>query len=201
MESIDSHRKEIIMDAFIRLLGRFGIDKTTIQDVAKETGIGVGIIYQEFSNRDALVKACLIRISRSFISGCAHIAEQDVPPEQLLHCFIQQVFIQMSKFIQENRGFHQFVKEKGFLGFYRNQAAPADEIKQELLSLISRILERGVRDGVFAMEDVPKTANLFLEAFNIYFVQLILSNRNLDELLTDVEAMYRLLLHGLKSRT
>lgn len=196
----ETDRKEIILDAFMRLLGRFGIDKTTIQDVAKETGIGVGIIYQEFSNRDALLQACLIRMSHQFIAGCAHIVEQDLPPEQLLHSFIRQVFMQMNKFILENRGFHQYVMEKGFLGTCRNRSNPAIEIKEELLALIAAILQKGVDQGVFQIENVSRTAGLFLNAFNIYFAQLIMAKRNIDEILADLDAMYQLLHDGLNRR-
>jgi AcrR family transcriptional regulator len=198
MEKID--RKDLILDTFIQLVSRFGVDKTTIQDVAKELQVSSSIVYQEYHNKEALMEACFLRLSRSFIASCLHAVKQNLPPDQLLYVFIKQILVQMSRLISENRGFAQYVKGKAFLEYYRNETRFEHDFKQELLALIINILEKGVHQGSFQIANIAKTAELFFDAFYIFFVRLILSGRDLQQNLEDTQLMYNLLLNGLKKR-
>jgi AcrR family transcriptional regulator len=198
MEQIN--RKDLILETFIQLVERFGVDKTTIQDVAKKLGISSGIIYQEYHNKETLLEACFLRLSRSFISDCVHTVDQGLPPEQLLYAFVKQILVQMSKFVSKSRGFSQYVKGEAFLEHYHNKNKLKDDFKQELLSLIIKILEKGVRQGSFQIENIVKTAELFFDAFYIFFVRLILSDQDLKQNMEDTQLMYSLLLNGLRKR-
>lgn len=49
-------RREQILKAADRLLRHYGPHKTTVADVAREAGVGVGTVYLEFPSKDALVE-------------------------------------------------------------------------------------------------------------------------------------------------
>ena len=49
-------RREQILRAAERLLGRYGPAKTTIADVAREADIGVGTVYLEFPSKHAIIE-------------------------------------------------------------------------------------------------------------------------------------------------
>jgi AcrR family transcriptional regulator len=51
-----AHRRAQILAAADRLLRHYGPQKTTVADVAREAGIGVGSVYLEFSSKDALLE-------------------------------------------------------------------------------------------------------------------------------------------------
>jgi AcrR family transcriptional regulator len=195
MEQID--RRDLILDTFTQLVSRFGIDKTTIQDVAKELGFSSGVIYQEFRNKEALIEACFLRLSRSFIQNCLRTVDSSLPADQVLYLFIKQILMQMNKFIIENRGFSQYVRGEAFLGCYRNENGVQAGFKQELLAIIISILEKGCSQGAFQIESLPKTAELFFDAFYIFFVRLILADQDLEQNLEDTRLMYELLLKGI----
>ena len=48
-------RRAQILDAAGRLLRHYGSQKTTIADVAREAGVGVGTVYLEFSSKEEIV--------------------------------------------------------------------------------------------------------------------------------------------------
>ncbi len=48
-------RRRCILEASRRLFGTFGAGKTTIADIAREAGIGVGTVYLEFDSKEAIV--------------------------------------------------------------------------------------------------------------------------------------------------
>ncbi len=48
-------RREQILEAARRLFAQHGPQKTTVADIAKEAGVGVGTVYLEFESKDAIV--------------------------------------------------------------------------------------------------------------------------------------------------
>ncbi len=58
-------RRACILDAARRLFTKNGPQKTTVADIAREAGVGVGTVYLEFESKDAIV---------SELSGTMHAA-------------------------------------------------------------------------------------------------------------------------------
>jgi AcrR family transcriptional regulator len=56
-------REEHILDTTAALLVRFGYRKTTIDDVAREAGVGKGTIYLHWKDKNALFRAAIARAS------------------------------------------------------------------------------------------------------------------------------------------
>ncbi len=48
-------RRVLILQAAERLLGHYGLQKTTVADIAREAKIGVGTVYLEFNSKDAII--------------------------------------------------------------------------------------------------------------------------------------------------
>ena len=49
-------RRQLILETAARLFGHYGPAKTTIGDIAREAGIGVGSVYLEFESKDDIVR-------------------------------------------------------------------------------------------------------------------------------------------------
>ncbi|MGZ6391294.1 MAG: TetR/AcrR family transcriptional regulator, partial [Ktedonobacterales bacterium] len=56
-------REERILDAAAALLVRWGYRKTTIDDVAREAGVGKGTIYLHWKDKTELFRAVIARVS------------------------------------------------------------------------------------------------------------------------------------------
>jgi AcrR family transcriptional regulator len=54
-EAHEAARRESILDAARRLFTKHGPQKTTVADIAREAGVGVGTVYLEFDSKDAIV--------------------------------------------------------------------------------------------------------------------------------------------------
>ena len=53
----DPARRQLVLQTAARLLRHYGPMKTTIADIAREAGIGVGSVYLEFCSKDDIVEA------------------------------------------------------------------------------------------------------------------------------------------------
>lgn len=68
-----SERRSQILAAATRLFVHYGPHKTTIADVAREAGIGVGTVYLEFPSKDAIVEE-LARTKHGSVLAAMHAA-------------------------------------------------------------------------------------------------------------------------------
>lgn len=52
-----AERREEILDATLKVLGRHGVENTTVARIAEEVGVTAGALYRHFGNRDAIIAA------------------------------------------------------------------------------------------------------------------------------------------------
>jgi AcrR family transcriptional regulator len=74
----DDPAADRIMDAGLEQFIRFGLRRSTVDDVAKRAGVSRVTVYRRFRNKDGLVSACLMRESRRFLNRL-DAAVEDLP--------------------------------------------------------------------------------------------------------------------------
>lgn len=70
-------RRENLLKAGAQLFARWGFDKTSVDDIAKEAGISKGGVYLEFPNKEALFRAVLYRESLRYSEDWLQRFESD----------------------------------------------------------------------------------------------------------------------------
>lgn len=70
-------RRERILDAAQELLVRYGYDKTTVSDIARDAGVSKGAIYLHFKSKVALVDALLMREMMKYHLRWMELIEED----------------------------------------------------------------------------------------------------------------------------
>jgi AcrR family transcriptional regulator len=85
-------RAQRILDAAAQLLERWGYTRVTIDDIAKQAGVGKGTVYLHWPNREALFMAVLQRELLQFIDDLAPTL-RDNPEELLLHRLVRHFWL------------------------------------------------------------------------------------------------------------
>jgi len=191
-------RKAEILQAFMKLVSRFGLDKTTMQDIAREAGVSVGVIYKDYANKEELIDAYADLIMRKFEVEYEKLVDKSSSPEQQLHDLIVGSFKLINRTIINDLGIHQILADDNSLKYVRKNFSRKKEIGNHLANMIAEVLQDGVTQGVFRVEDIQQTAVLFLEAFDGYFIKVLLGGGNLDDYLHKIEMMYQFLLKNIK---
>jgi AcrR family transcriptional regulator len=76
--------RDLILDAVDGLLAKFGFRKMTMDDVAREVGIGKGTIYLHFPSKEELVLAHIDRIAETVVRKLRETAATNEPPDRRL---------------------------------------------------------------------------------------------------------------------
>jgi TetR/AcrR family transcriptional regulator, regulator of autoinduction and epiphytic fitness len=62
-------RRAVILDAALQVFGQYGFRRTSMDDIAREAGIGKGTIYLSFASKDEVFQALAQRLAQQMLAG------------------------------------------------------------------------------------------------------------------------------------
>jgi len=144
---------ERILLATVDVLRRYGPEKTTVVDVAKELGVSHGSVYRHFASKAALREAVARDWLERQMPPLEQVANEDSPADQRLRRWVLTLFRDKRK---------KLLDDPVLFANYLNLAAESREVVQEhvehLLQLITKIVRDGMESGLFALADPELTA-------------------------------------------
>lgn len=195
-----ANRRDEILKAFITLIDRQGINRTTMLDIAREMGCSVGTLYNEFANKEALIDAYaayVLTLARA--SAEESVSPNLTPPEQLRSLLLGHVK-RINHLVRQNRDAIDIISDvNSFRYIGKKNMNMRQEVRTVLWQKIMQILQEGVKNKIFggiALE--PATAMLIVDAFTEYWSPPLIVNRESSEVLQDAEKMLELLLQALR---
>lgn len=141
-------KRDRILDAALTLFLRYGVKRTSIDDIARGVGIAKGTIYLSFDSKVALFAAIADRLCASTLADAEQIVSGVKPPPEriveVLDCYIGRMhrLIAQSPYIAELTASREALATQAF-----------QTLDGQIRSLLSALLsEAGIdRDGAAAM--------------------------------------------------
>lgn len=154
--------REAILDATDRLLAQYGYKKMTIDDLAREVGIGKGSVYLHFTSKEEIVLSHIDRIVERLKEKLHLIAAENVSPgERLRKMLLIRVLYRFDS-VQ-----HYTLSLNDLLAAIRQQLlARRRTYFAEEARIISEIIKKGQESDDFAGGDEMKIAETLLLATN-----------------------------------
>jgi len=140
-----SLRKQMVIDAAVRIFHRKGYRAATLDDVANELGLTKAALYHYVSSKENLLSLIYLQALENFFAATYRIAEMDMSPPEKLRFFIRH---HLQNVVMENLAiFAVFFSEE-------NQLAKKDfkkitEEKRKYNQVLQGIIEEGVSRGCF----------------------------------------------------
>ncbi|MDI1478565.1 TetR/AcrR family transcriptional regulator [Polyangium sp. y55x31] len=160
----DTARREQILQAADRLLRHYGPQKTTVADVAREAGVGVGTVYLEFPSKEAIVE----ELSRSRYEvvleamRAAAAADGRSFGERLVGALDARL---RAYFTQADGGAHA-------CDFFHCGSAAvksaSERFYQEERALLADLLRQGTEAGELDVADADLAARVLLRAYKSF---------------------------------
>ena len=189
---------DLILNAADSLLGRYGYQKMTIDDIAREVGIGKGTIYLHFKSKEEIALARVDRVIKQLIIRLEEIASgnQSVP-DRLRRMLIERVVFRFDSVQHYTESLTDILAAIRPALLVRHQSHFHEEAR-----VFAALLKEGKSRGEFVFKDLSGTASALLTATNA-LLPYSLSTRELGSR-KDVSAqagrIADLLIDGLKSR-
>lgn len=156
-------KREAIINAAKKRFNHYGIAKTTMQEIANDADLAVGTLYLYFKNKDALVVACANDFGKEHLKVIDEILNSNLKPDEKLKKYILSRF----KSSEETRETpHAIEIVRALLKVYPERL---DEESSWMYQTICKILEEGVTNKIFKIENIPEDTEVFLYSIAIFF--------------------------------
>ena len=190
--------RDAILDATDSLLSRYGYKKMTIDDLAKEVGIGKGSVYLHFTSKEEIVLSHIDRIvERLKVKLHKIAAETDSPESRLKRMLVCRVLHRFDS-VQ-----HYTVSISDLLAAIRPRLLERrQKYFAEEAQIFAGIVVEGQIGGVFQNGDAMEIADTLMTATNS-LLPLSLSTEELgerEEIEEKITRLADLLLNGVLKR-
>lgn len=169
-------REARILDAAARLIERYGYDKTSVEDIAREAGISKGAIYLHFKSKDALFEALLLRESDVIVTRFYELLDADPGGPTLFNLYryglvvldasplLKAIFTRdrrvLGDYARRLKDAPGYVQEYGLTVDFVRYYQQAGLIRDDLDPVAVTYLLSALRYGILTMEDYTPNVSL-----------------------------------------
>ena len=188
----ESHKRQAIQDAVIRLICREGLKSVTMERVAQETGIAKGTVYLHYRDKQELLDAVKESSLTPMMTSVDEVFHSDLEPEQKLRELVSRYF----EYFDAHRDlFRVLIYEREVIRVQgsRYQSDRYRHMVQET----ARIINDGIRSGAFRRVDAHNVAAMFVESMYALMNQRLRSDKPAP-VEQDAALIGDLFIHGLE---
>lgn len=154
--------RDAILDATDRLLAVNGYKKMTIDDLAKEVGIGKGSVYLHFESKEEIALSHIDRIVERLKARLHAIAQTKGSCEKRLRqMLIERVLYRFDSVQHYTRSLNEMLAQLRPRLLERRRKYFEEEAK-----IFAEVIEEGVSEGVFDVKKPSQAATALLDATN-----------------------------------
>ncbi len=190
--------REAILDATDQLLARYGYRKMTIDDLAREVGIGKGSVYLHFTSKEEIVLSHIDRIIEQLKGKLAAIAKGAEAPDKRIEKMLVARVLHRFESVQ-----HYTLNLNDMLAAIRPKfLARRATYFQEEARIFAAVVEEGQQAGEFADGNAFSIAESLILATNS-LLPFSLTTRELgarEEIDEKTRHLAKLLMQGLCRR-
>ncbi|HEV7379758.1 MAG TPA: helix-turn-helix domain-containing protein [Dyadobacter sp.] len=199
MKTKDEILKEKILDGADKLFQKYGLDKTTMEEIAREAGKGKSTLYYYFKSKEEIFDAIIQREKNEFFSYIQEEVSKAPTAVEKLKVFVT---IRFKRLKEITNLYNIMITEvRAALSFdtickpnYRKQ------YDQKEADIVKSILQYGIVTGefrVFTESEMDMMVFVFMSSQNGLEMDLIIYDR-LDEMLTRLNFFHEIMLSGIR---
>lgn len=196
MEANDKRAQ--ILEAAIRRFAHFGVQKTTLTEIADDLGMTKQALAYYYPDKNSLSEAVEALILTEFFTNVeAHLAQAPTAAEAIMDLVeVKKTFFEKYAMLMRAAG-PELMQQ-------HSKAADAREAaRQRLTHLMAQRLEQGVGSGELKPLNAPEVASLVFDTMSAFEQcvvgrQMIPDARTFSELCSRQKAVLQLMMNGLK---
>jgi AcrR family transcriptional regulator len=164
VQKLDAAKREAILNAAKQRLRKYGIQKTTMQEIAKDAGIAVGTLYLYFNNKDEILVASAEAFTEQHKLEIEKILlNVKSPPEK-----IKTYIINRFRASQETRNSGSHAAELARAVFRLNPQLLVEQ-SNWTRDVLSKIIQEGIDKKIFSIDNLERDVEVFLHAIAYFF--------------------------------
>ncbi len=170
----DDEVKKSILEAAKRVFQKWGLNKTTMEDIAHEAGKGKSTLYYYYKSKDEIFEELTASELRSIINKAKNLVSGETSAKEKLKKYIAASLIE----IKNTTSIYPLVK-----GEIRGNKELIDKLSKQIdvieESVVSEILKEGITSGEFKVlheNELSKASNVIVGIIRGLELHLFLDN-------------------------
>ena len=187
-------KKERILSVAQKIFARFGIQKTTMDEIAKKARMGKATLYYYFKSKEDIF-AEVIRKESNILKQKLNveIAKANTPQEK-----IKAYVLTRMKHLKELSNYYTTLTDE-YLEHYSFVEKERKDFTQHEIETLKDILNEGIDQGIFVMDDAELTARMIAIALKGLEYPLIVEDKG-NNMESEINLMLNILFKGLEIR-
>ena len=154
--------REAILDATDRLLARYGYKKMTIDDLAREVGIGKGSVYLHFPSKEEIALSHIDRLVGRLNERMRQIASGDAPvQDKLRQMLVERVVYRFDSIQHYTQSLDELLANLRTSLLERRRQYFADEAV-----ILADVVSEGQKQGIFKDGDARDIGQTLVSSTN-----------------------------------
>ena len=174
-------KKEDILDAAMHCLARYGVIKTTLDDIARLVGMNKATLYYYYKNKEAIFFDAIEREGISFINQVQQNIKKKLSAREKLYTFLRtyhSYFRSRVEILELNA--QAMVENHTFMRKMHNC------MREKNIDLMKEIIQEGIDNGEFRRLDAGRVADVLRYIFDLrkfeFFLDSMDNNTNKYEI-------------------
>ncbi|WP_207427415.1 TetR/AcrR family transcriptional regulator [Pedobacter sp. SYSU D00535] len=193
----------MILEKAVLRFAHFGIQKTTMNEIAEDLAVSKPSLYYYFPDKTSLVVAVTEKILSEYFQQLEKEFESTSDVKTALFAMIELRNSFFKKYFMLHIGHHAIDINLGNEGV----RALIQKAREQETGLIRNLFEKGIERGEIKTDDVVATATLFLDTMvglNICIMaqqqkQLVPDSKGVDDVSEKQKSLTQIFLNGLKN--
>ena len=188
------NKKEKILETATSLFSKFGLDKTTMNDIADHLQMGKATLYYYFQNKLDIYKEVVKNETEGIKDAIlAAIEKADTPQEKIIAYVVTRI-----ENVQEIFNYYGNVRSKEPI---LPKFPVIDELREDFdnfeKELINQLLTEGIEKDVFKIQDLELATRAFYAGVRGSEYQLAHDN-TIDNIQEDIETLMNMIFKGIE---
>ncbi|OEU80792.1 MAG: hypothetical protein BA865_07350 [Desulfobacterales bacterium S5133MH4] len=186
-------KAESILDTAKKMFGRYGLQKTTLDEIARMARVAKATIYNYFGSKDCVYLEVLRLETNEIVEKISFSVDQEVLAGDKLVAFARAKFRYMRQAVNILN-----LDREGVEKLMPSAEGIRNELFEQEVNIIHSILKQGVQKGVFDINNVPLAARAMGHALKGFEVNWLVqeSEERIDHYLDE---LMNIVFYGLMS--
>ncbi len=154
-----NEKKGIITQVAQKIFSRYGLIKTTVDEIAKAARMGKASLYHYFKSKEDIFREVVEKENRFLKDKIQEAINNEHTPQKKIRAYIMT----RMKYLSELANIHSALKDD-YLDHYAFIEKIRERTFQEEIATIQAILKEGVKNGIFAIRDIEVTSFAIISA-------------------------------------
>lgn len=187
---------ESILNTANKMFARYGLRKTSLDEVAGLARVAKATIYNYFGSKDRVYLEVLRREANEIVEKTSSSVAQEVSPTDKLIAFARAKFRHMRQAINLLN-----LDREGIEKLLPSAETIRNELFERELHIILSILNEGVEKGIFHINDALLAARAIAHAFRGFELNWLVQEKSQEKIEHYLDELMNIIFYGLTAKT